>query len=129
MKGGAFEVCHVSSSPRRLRHVLESVGRGPYSSKEEDANAEPKQALGSKPLHRVAHVRCGRDRVCGPNQPEQRQVQNGVGPVILNFGDVRCNLTLEGSFHSSTLQKRAEALIGYISRAIIAPPAQCTNGE
>jgi len=50
-------------------------------------------------------------------------------PVILNFGDVRCNLTLEGSFHSSTLQKRAEALIGYISRAIIAPPAQCTNGE
>ena len=50
-------------------------------------------------------------------------------PLSLEPGNVSCNVTLEGSFHSNTIQKVAGALVGYISRAIVAPPAQCTNGE
>jgi len=50
-------------------------------------------------------------------------------PLRLDPGDVRCNVTLEGSFHSGTIQKRVDALVGYVTRAIVAPPAQCTNGE
>jgi len=50
-------------------------------------------------------------------------------PITLDPGDVRCSLTFEGSFHSATIQKNREALIGYVSKAIVATPAQCTNGE
>jgi len=50
-------------------------------------------------------------------------------PLNLNPGEVRCNVTLEGSFHSATVQKTAGALIGNVTRAIVAPPAQCRNGE
>jgi hypothetical protein len=45
-----------------------------------------------------------------------------AGPVT-----VRCRLTLEGSFHSRTIAKVREALIGAITRAIVAH--RCTNGE
>jgi hypothetical protein len=40
---------------------------------------------------------------------------------------IRCRTTLEGSFHTRTIVKVAEALIGAISRGIIAHP--CTGGE
>jgi hypothetical protein len=33
----------------------------------------------------------------------------------------RCRVTLEGSFHSATIQKVSRALIGYITRAFIRP--------
>jgi len=35
------------------------------------------------------------------------------------FGTVRCPLTLEGSFHSRSIVKAAETLIGYITRYIV----------
>jgi hypothetical protein len=41
---------------------------------------------------------------------------------------VRCPVTVEGSFHSSTISKTAGALIGYISRAIIGE-ASCSGGR
>jgi hypothetical protein len=41
---------------------------------------------------------------------------------------VRCHLTLEGSFHSRTIAKVVGSLLGYITRAIIAPREQCTGG-
>jgi len=40
--------------------------------------------------------------------------------------NVTCEVTLEGSFHSRTIQKTAGALIGYINRASI---AVCTGGS
>jgi len=42
-------------------------------------------------------------------------------------GTIRCRATLEGSFHTGTIAKVARALIGSVSRAIVAHP--CTNGE
>jgi hypothetical protein len=41
---------------------------------------------------------------------------------------VRCPVTLEGSFHSGTIRKIRDALIGYITRAT-AHSAACTNGH
>jgi hypothetical protein len=46
-----------------------------------------------------------------------------VTPIIT----VRCRVTLEGSFHSRTIAKVREALIGAITRATVAH--RCTNGE
>jgi len=43
------------------------------------------------------------------------------------FFSVRCNVTMEGSFHENTIPKVLESLIGYITRAIASHP--CTNGE
>jgi len=40
---------------------------------------------------------------------------------------LRCRVTLEGSFHTRTIAKTREALVGAITRAIVAHP--CTNGE
>jgi hypothetical protein len=42
-------------------------------------------------------------------------------------GTIRCPVTLEGSFHSSTMSKVEKALIGHISRAAVAE-ASCTGG-
>ena len=42
------------------------------------------------------------------------------------FRAVLCQVTLEGSFHSNTIQKTPRALIGYISRAQV---NTCTNGN
>jgi hypothetical protein len=42
-------------------------------------------------------------------------------------GTVRCRVTLEGSFHSRTIAKVARALVGAVSRVIVAHP--CTGGE
>lgn len=39
---------------------------------------------------------------------------------------VRCNVTLEGSFHSRTLTKTHQSLVGYITRAGLARP--CAGG-
>jgi hypothetical protein len=47
--------------------------------------------------------------------------------AVPGVSTVRCRLTLEGSFHTRTIAKVARALIGAISRAIVAHP--CTNGE
>jgi hypothetical protein len=41
-------------------------------------------------------------------------------------GTVSCNVTLEGSFHSSSIRKVARAQVGYISRAVMGSP--CTGG-
>lgn len=42
---------------------------------------------------------------------------------------VLCPTTLEGSFHSATIAKTAGLLIGAITRASVAPPGGCRNGE
>jgi len=44
------------------------------------------------------------------------------------FGTVRCPVTLEGSFHSRTMAKTAESLIGLITRAIVGEAA-CASGR
>jgi hypothetical protein len=44
------------------------------------------------------------------------------------FGTVRCPVTLEGSFHSSTISKVENALMGYVSRATTAATS-CTGGS
>lgn len=41
---------------------------------------------------------------------------------------ISCPVTLEGSFHSSTLTKRANALVGQITRAVV-NNAACTEGH
>jgi hypothetical protein len=41
---------------------------------------------------------------------------------------IRCPVTLEGSFHSATVAKVREALVGYITRAIVNNPG-CTEGQ
>jgi hypothetical protein len=40
---------------------------------------------------------------------------------------ITCRVTLEGSFHTATMAKVANALVGAISRGIVAHP--CTSGE
>lgn len=45
----------------------------------------------------------------------------------LNPGEIICKVTLEGSFHSATLAKVVNSLIGHVSRAAITNA--CTNGE
>jgi hypothetical protein len=44
-------------------------------------------------------------------------------------GTVKCPVTLEGSFHSSTIRKIRKALIGYITRAAVGTAANCTGGR
>jgi hypothetical protein len=50
----------------------------------------------------------------------------------LNFeaagNNIRCPVTLDGSFHSRTLSKVCGQLVGYINQAIVANSA-CTNGH
>jgi hypothetical protein len=41
---------------------------------------------------------------------------------------IACPVTLEGSFHSKTLSKVAEALVGYLTKASVAS-ASCTGGH
>lgn len=45
-------------------------------------------------------------------------------PLSFNasVGTVRCNVTMEGTFHANTLVKRSRALIGYITRAALTRP-------
>jgi len=43
------------------------------------------------------------------------------------FFTVRCNITMEGSFHSATIAKTIGSLIGYVTAANVAHP--CTGGE
>jgi hypothetical protein len=47
---------------------------------------------------------------------------------FVGFVTVRCHVTIEGSFHSSTLSKVAEQLIGYVSRATV-DEGHCTGGS
>lgn len=42
------------------------------------------------------------------------------------FGAIRCKVTMEGSFHSATINKVVGALIGHMSRAAV---SACTNGS
>jgi hypothetical protein len=42
-------------------------------------------------------------------------------------GTIRCNVTLEGSFHSQTISKVVRSLIGYVTRAMVTRP--CVGGE
>jgi hypothetical protein len=41
--------------------------------------------------------------------------------------NVRCNVTLEGSFHYRTIVKAPRALIGWVTRAIVSRPTCVTN--
>lgn len=41
------------------------------------------------------------------------------------FGDIRCAVTIEGSFHSRTQAKVAGSLVGYLTRADLGP---CASG-
>jgi hypothetical protein len=50
---------------------------------------------------------------------------NGKEPEIP--GPIECSVTMEGSFHSNTIRKVADALIANITRAIVRRP--CTGGE
>jgi len=43
------------------------------------------------------------------------------------FFTVRCNITMEGSFHSATIVKTIGSLIGYVTTANVSHP--CTGGE
>lgn len=45
-----------------------------------------------------------------------------------NPGEVKCQVTVEGSFHSATIQKVRGPLLGHISRAILKNET-CTNGH
>jgi hypothetical protein len=47
---------------------------------------------------------------------------------IGGFGTTECAVTLEGSFHSETIAKVPESLIGYITRAIIGG-TRCIRGS
>ena len=43
--------------------------------------------------------------------------------------EVRCPVTIEGSFHSSTTHKVLAALVGYVSRAISGAGSACAGGS
>jgi len=45
-----------------------------------------------------------------------------------NITTIRCPITMEGSFHSATIQKTLRALIGHVSRATVGNSA-CTSGH
>jgi hypothetical protein len=47
---------------------------------------------------------------------------------FIGFVTIECHVTLEGSFHSRTISKVLEALIGYITRVTI-DSTNCTNGS
>jgi hypothetical protein len=44
-----------------------------------------------------------------------------------SLSTIRCAVTLEGSFHSATIRKVEEALLGYVTRAVAGSP--CTGGS
>lgn len=44
------------------------------------------------------------------------------------FGNVECAVTIEGSFHSRTITKMLELLVGYVTRATVAE-TRCTGGS
>ncbi len=46
--------------------------------------------------------------------------------IDLEVATVRCSVTVEGSFHSSTIRKVPGSLVGYITRAALSP---CTGGN
>jgi len=50
-----------------------------------------------------------------------------VSESVFGSDTVRCPVTIEGSFHSATIQKNRGALIGYVTRAT-ALSAACTSG-
>jgi hypothetical protein len=47
---------------------------------------------------------------------------------FVGFASIRCHVTMEGSFHSKTLAKVAEGLIGYVTRATV-DEGHCTGGS
>jgi hypothetical protein len=58
-----------------------------------------------------------------------RAVWEANGPLVavMEAIRVRCQVTLEGSFHSKTLSKVCGQLVGYITSALLRRP--CANGE
>src|SRR6185436_11338861 len=46
---------------------------------------------------------------------------------LFGANTLRCPVTIEGSFHSATIQKRPGALIGHVTRATMFS-ARCTGG-
>jgi hypothetical protein len=44
------------------------------------------------------------------------------------FVTIECHVTIEGSFHSRTISKVLEALVGYVSRVTV-DSTNCTNGS
>jgi hypothetical protein len=48
--------------------------------------------------------------------------------AFVGFVRVECHVTIEGSFHSRTIKKVLEALVGYVSRVTV-DSTNCTNGS
>jgi hypothetical protein len=48
--------------------------------------------------------------------------------TAVGFAGINCPVTLEGTFHSHSFTKVLESLIGYVTRASVAGPANCTGG-
>jgi hypothetical protein len=48
---------------------------------------------------------------------------------FVGFVTIRCPVTIEGSFHSSTISKVTEALVGYVTRAAVGNPCPSGNGS
>lgn len=63
-------------------------------------------------------------------QPSSQQVRAAWSPVTFvvgeGLGTIRCDLTLEGSFHARTFAKVREALVGNVTSASI--NSTCTGG-
>jgi hypothetical protein len=47
---------------------------------------------------------------------------------FIGFATVECHVTIEGSFHSRTISKVLEALVGYVSRLTV-DETKCTGGS
>ena len=45
------------------------------------------------------------------------------------MGDIRCDVTLLGAFHSNTIVKTRKALIGIIDHAVLGPPCTVLQGS
>jgi hypothetical protein len=60
-----------------------------------------------------------------------RNIRTVFTPLVLDpsiGGNISCTVTLEGTFHSNTIAKVANSLIGYITRASVDTP-NCVQAE
>jgi hypothetical protein len=83
--------------------------------------------LGAACILTFAASSASANRLSG-NSRTFRSVFTPLSFIAEGFGTVRCPVTLEGSFHSSTIGKVAHALVGYVSRATLTN-ASCTGGS
>jgi hypothetical protein len=67
-------------------------------------------------------------RNLSPSELSIRATWNPIGLGTEAATEVRCNLTLEGSFHSRTIPKVERTLVGFITRAIAGRPCSRNTG-